>query len=179
MGGACTRQARGEQPEQPEQQPAEVPKADPEELAKLSLSDLKEAFDALVCKDGQSYAPGKIMKVMYTSSDHCNYSTSGFDADESMTWKVFLPVAGYGRDVGYLMDVGYFWEKYERGARDAEELSAHVKLFPSGPSFKADDKKTGKLDRSALLVIMEEMPLLDASSKTQLESIIDECTRRH
>ena len=66
MGGACTRQARAEQPEQPEQQPAEVPKADPEELAKLSLSDLKEAFDALVCKDGQSYAPGKIMKVMYT-----------------------------------------------------------------------------------------------------------------
>ncbi|CAE7207662.1 U3 small nucleolar RNA-associated protein 4 [Symbiodinium microadriaticum] len=143
------------------QKGSQGPKADPEELAKLSLSDLKQAFDGLTCKDGQSYLPGKIMKVMYKSSDHCNYSTSGFDADESMTWKVFLPVSGYGPDVGYLVDVGYFWEKYERGARDAEELSAHVKLFPSGPSFKADDKKTGKLDRSTLLVIMEEMPLLE------------------
>ena len=144
------------------------------ELAKLSLQDLHLAFESLPNKAGQTYRRGQILKVRYREESHCNYSTSGFDADESEAWKVFLPVHGRGRDVGYVLDMGYDWESADRGSTDKEEFSAHVKLLPSGTALSVKSSR----DREKLMAIVDELPELDDSAKAELQQIIQDCTKR-
>ena len=151
----------------------EVEPLSAEDMAKLSLQDLSLAFNSLPIKGGQTYQSGRILKVQYRSEDHCNYSSSGFDAWEAGAWHVLLPVPRRGRDVGYMLDVGWKWEAMDRGTTDKDDFSAYVKLLPDGRRIQSGS------DRAPLMAIVDELHELDVSAKSELKAIIQQCTTRN
>ncbi|CAK9009514.1 U3 small nucleolar RNA-associated protein 4, partial [Durusdinium trenchii] len=116
-----------------------------------------------------SFSQSPIQAVNYLSKDHCNYSTSGFDASEE---EEFYIIVSLGKR-GYILKAGYYWFSEDRGDSDRQEFRHFAQSISGGPEFGQDGTKPED--------IVEEMSLssLSSSQKTQLRQVLRKCTQRH